>query len=85
MPRRGAASFDPCSIDERNGPDQHSVGVFDVEWHTDKERVVPAYELVYIHADRPSIRNDFAAGAGRFFFTLEDRHSVVWVVELGEG
>jgi hypothetical protein len=42
--------------------------------------------LVYFDdPDHPSIRSDFGAGAGRFFFTLEDRQSVVWVVELGEG
>jgi len=35
--------------------------------------------------DRPSTRHDFAVGAGRFFFTLDDRRSVVWVVELGDG
>ncbi len=49
MPSRVVAICDPCSIDERNGPDQHAVGVFDVEWHTDKERIVLAHELVDIH------------------------------------
>jgi Tol biopolymer transport system component len=32
--------------------------------------------------DRPSIRPDFATGAGRFFFTLEDRQADIWVAEL---
>ena len=31
---------------------------------------------------RPSIRSDFAAAAGRFFFTLEDRQSDIWVAEM---
>jgi Tol biopolymer transport system component/tRNA A-37 threonylcarbamoyl transferase component Bud32 len=31
---------------------------------------------------RPSIRPDFAAGAGRFFFTLEDRQADIWVAEI---
>ena len=33
---------------------------------------------------RPSIRPDFAAGAGRFFFTVEDRQSDVWVAEVAK-
>lgn len=33
---------------------------------------------------RPSIRSDFAVGAGRFFFTLEDRQSDIWVAEMVE-
>jgi hypothetical protein len=32
--------------------------------------------------DRHSIRRDFGAGGGRFVFTLEDRRSVLWVVDL---
>ena len=31
---------------------------------------------------RPSIRADFAAGAGRFFFTLEDRQADIVVAEI---
>ena len=31
---------------------------------------------------RPSDRPDFAAGAGRLFFTLEDRQADIWVAEL---
>ncbi len=31
---------------------------------------------------RPSDRPDFAAGAGRLFFTLEDRQADLWVAEL---
>ena len=31
---------------------------------------------------RPSIRRDFGVGAGRFFFTLEERESDIWVVEV---
>lgn len=33
---------------------------------------------------RPSIRSDFAVGAGRFFFTIEDRQSDIWVAEMVE-
>jgi eukaryotic-like serine/threonine-protein kinase len=32
--------------------------------------------------DRPSIRPDFTTGAGRIFFTLEDRQADIWVAEL---
>jgi hypothetical protein len=31
---------------------------------------------------RPSTRPDFAAGAGWFFFTLEERRSDIWVAEV---
>ena len=31
---------------------------------------------------RPSFRSNFAAGAGRFFFAINDRQSDVWVAEL---
>jgi Tol biopolymer transport system component len=31
---------------------------------------------------RPSIRADFAAGAGRFFFALEERQADIWVAEI---
>jgi hypothetical protein len=31
---------------------------------------------------RSSYRPDFAAGAGRLFFTIEDRQSDVWVAEV---
>jgi len=31
---------------------------------------------------RESSRFDFAAGAGRFFFTLEDRQSDIWIAEI---
>jgi hypothetical protein len=31
---------------------------------------------------RPSIRGDFAAGAGQFFFTLEDRQADILVAQV---
>jgi Tol biopolymer transport system component len=31
---------------------------------------------------RVSIRPDFAAGAGRFFFTLEDRQADIWIADI---
>jgi hypothetical protein len=31
---------------------------------------------------RPSFRSNFAAGAGHFFFAINDRQSDVWVAEL---
>ncbi|MGH7467458.1 MAG: hypothetical protein ACRENP_05675 [Longimicrobiales bacterium] len=31
---------------------------------------------------QPSIRPDFAAGAGRLFFTIDDRQSDIWVAEV---
>ena len=33
---------------------------------------------------RPSIRHDFAVGAGRIFFTLEDRQADIWVAEVSK-
>jgi Tol biopolymer transport system component len=33
---------------------------------------------------RPSFRSNFAAGAGRFFFTINDRQSDVWVADVTE-
>lgn len=45
----------------------------------------PRRLVTFDDPNRPSIRHDFGAGAGQFFFTLEDRRSVVWVVELSEG
>ena len=38
--------------------------------------------LVRFTPARPSIRADFAAGAGRFFFTLEERQADIWVAEI---
>jgi hypothetical protein len=34
--------------------------------------------------DRPSIRPDFTIGAGRIFFTLEDRQADIWVAEISQ-
>ena len=31
---------------------------------------------------RESVRRDFAAGAGQFFFTLEDRQADIWIAEV---
>jgi len=31
---------------------------------------------------RESVRRDFAAGAGHFFFTLEDRQADIWIAEV---
>jgi hypothetical protein len=33
----------------------------------------------FADAARPSIRPDFEVGAGRIFFTLEDRQADIWV------
>ena len=34
---------------------------------------------------RVSIRPDFAAGAGNFFFTLEDRQADIWMADITRG
>jgi hypothetical protein len=31
---------------------------------------------------RPSIRPDFAVGAGQFFYTFEDRQADIWVADV---
>jgi len=36
----------------------------------------------FVDSARPSIRPDFAVGAGRVFFTLEDRQADIWVAEV---
>jgi eukaryotic-like serine/threonine-protein kinase len=42
----------------------------------------PRLLVRFTDPSRPSIRPDFAAGAGRFFFTIEDRQSDIWVAEI---
>jgi len=34
--------------------------------------------------NRQSIRPDFAVGAGRFFFTIEDRQADIWIAEVSK-
>ena len=31
---------------------------------------------------RPSSRGDFGVGAGRFFFTIDERHSNIWIADV---
>jgi len=33
---------------------------------------------------RPSSRGDFAVGAGRFFFTIDERQSNIWMADVVE-
>jgi Tol biopolymer transport system component len=42
----------------------------------------PTLLVTFADLSRPSIRPDFAAGAGRFFFTLEDRQADIWIAEV---
>jgi Tol biopolymer transport system component len=42
----------------------------------------PQLLVRFTDPSRPSIRVDFAAGAGRLFFTLEDRQADIWVGEI---
>jgi hypothetical protein len=42
----------------------------------------PQLLVRFTDLSRPSIRPDFAAGAGRLFFTLEDRQADIWVAEI---
>jgi Tol biopolymer transport system component len=42
----------------------------------------PRLLVRFADLSRPSIRQDFAAGAGRLFFTLEDRQADIWVAEI---
>ncbi len=42
----------------------------------------PELLVRFVDPSRSSIRPDFAAGAGRFFFTFEDRQADIWVAEL---
>jgi Tol biopolymer transport system component len=44
----------------------------------------PQLLVRFTDPSRPSIRVDFAAGAGRLFFTLEDRQADIWVAEISQ-
>ena len=45
----------------------------------------PPSELVrFDDLSRPSRRWDFDAGAGRFFFTIEDRRSNIWIADVSD-
>lgn len=60
----------------------NSVGGVKSSWSMPVNGGTPRFLVHFDDPDRPSIRADFGVGAGRIFFTLEDRRSVVWVVEL---
>ena len=44
----------------------------------------PRLRVRFNDLSRPSIRPDFAMGAGRLFFTLEDRQADIWVAEVSK-
>jgi dipeptidyl aminopeptidase/acylaminoacyl peptidase len=44
----------------------------------------PRRLVFFADLDRPSTRGDFGAGAGRFFFTIEDRQADIWVAEVAK-
>jgi Tol biopolymer transport system component len=51
-------------------------------WALPVEGGPPKLVVKFTDPTRPSIRADFAAGAGRFFFTLEDRQADVWIADF---
>ena len=53
-------------------------------WRVPIEGGRPQLLVRFTDPTRESTRFDFAAGAGRFFFTLEDRQSDIWVAEIGK-
>ena len=42
----------------------------------------PALRVHFDDPSRPSVRPDFAVGAGRFFFTMEDQRSNIWIADV---
>ena len=44
----------------------------------------PRLLVRFADPNRQSIRPDFAAGAGRFFFTIEDRQADIWVADVSK-
>jgi Tol biopolymer transport system component len=53
-------------------------------WEVSLSGCQPRRLVFFADLDRPSIRGDFAAGGGRFFFTIEDRQADIWVAEVGK-
>ena len=51
-------------------------------WSVPIEGGRPTLLVRFTNDERPSIRPDFDVGAGRFFFTTEDRQSEVWVADV---
>ncbi len=51
-------------------------------WAVPTDGGKPRLLVRFVDPARPSIRPDFAVGAGRFFFTLEDRQADIWVAEV---
>jgi Tol biopolymer transport system component len=53
-------------------------------WSLPREGGRPRLLVRFDDPARPSIRADFAMGAGQFFFTIEERRSDIWIAEVGE-
>jgi hypothetical protein len=51
-------------------------------WSVPASGGTPALHVRFDDLARPSPRPDFAVGAGRFFFTIEDRRSAIWVASV---
>ena len=51
-------------------------------WTRATARGQPRLLVRFDDLSRPSIRSDFAAGAGQFFFTLEDRQADIVMAEV---
>ena len=51
-------------------------------WRVPVQGGRPQLVVRFTDPTRESSRPDFAAGAGRFFFTLEDRQSDIWIAEI---
>ncbi|HZD04707.1 MAG TPA: hypothetical protein VE173_07310 [Longimicrobiales bacterium] len=53
-------------------------------WSVPTSGGTPRLLVRFDDPSRPSIRADFAAGAGRFFFTMEDRQADIWTADMVE-
>jgi eukaryotic-like serine/threonine-protein kinase len=53
-------------------------------WSMPVEGGRPSLLVQFEDLARPSSRWDFAAGAGRFFFAIEDRQSDIWIADVTE-
>jgi Tol biopolymer transport system component len=75
---RSVATSDGRTLYFKSGGAESQSGIWAVTTAGGKPRLV----VRFADPARPSIRSDFAVGAGRFFFTLEDRQADIWVAEV---
>ena len=79
MPRAVQASADRRTLYFKSREADGRSMIWSVPVTGGKPRPVVKFDLT-----RPSIRQDFAVGAGRIFFTLEDRQADIWVAEVSK-